>query len=308
MQSVLECVERLNPNRVYIVQCRYNDFLGIAYEAGARIHTNSWGTDVNAYTTTSRDMDRYSYDHQDFLVLVAGGNSGDAGFYTIGSPATAKNVLAVGASMSNALGFSDDTTGPYCGSVASCTNYFVDLADNLASFSSLGPTFDGRMKPDVVSVGFYISSAYSSANPNSLTCAVEAKAGTSMATPVTAGAAALIREYFENDGIVPMGALIKAALIHSASPLSDPDWERGMGNDNVQLDGEVDTNQGYGLIGLHRVLSFDDSPFQLKCVYESLSLHALVVVFACGMIHRLTVGSLQILRCLQWELRGGRLR
>ena len=241
-----------------------NDFLGLAYDAGARIHTNSWGTDINSYTTTSRDMDVFSYEHQDFLVLVAAGNTGESGFSTIGSPATAKNVLAVGASMTNAYGFADDTAGPYCPSVSACTSYFVDMAGNLASFSSLGPTFDGRMKPEVVAPGYYISSAYSSADVNAQTCAVSAKAGTSMATPATAGNAALVRQYFENDGIVPMGALIKATLIHSAAPLSDPDWNLGFGNDNVQLNGSPDTNQGYGLLHLETVLSFDDSQFDLR--------------------------------------------
>jgi hypothetical protein len=240
----------------------YNNFLGVAYDAGARIHTNSWGSETNSYTTTSRDFDRYSYDHQDFLVLVAAGNSGDAGIRTLGSPATGINVLAVGASMTSAHGMADSAAGPYCGSVSSCTSYFEDMADNLASFSSLGPSFDGRMKPDVVAPGFYISSAYS--HPSARTCAVEAKAGTSMATPVTAGSAALVREYFVGKGIVPMGALVRAVLIHSATPMADPDWNRGLGNNNVELDGDVDTNQGFGLVGLQNALSFEDSPFELK--------------------------------------------
>ena len=210
-------------------------------------------------------MDRYAYDHQDFLILVAAGNSGSAGFYTIGSPATAKNILSVGASMTNAFGLADDTSGPFCGSVGSCTSYFVDMAANLASFSSLGPTFDERMKPDIVAPGFYVSSAYSSSNPSQQTCAVEAKAGTSMATPVTAGSAALVRQYFVDfEGIIPMAALIRAAIIHSATPLSDPDWTRNFGNDYIQLNGYPDTNQGYGLVSLQNVLTFEDSPFDMR--------------------------------------------
>jgi hypothetical protein len=243
----------------------YDDFLGMAYDVGARLHTNSWGTDINAYDSTARDMDRYSYDHQDFLVLVAAGNTGSLGFRTIGTPATGKNVLAVGASMTSAYGFADSTTGPSCQTAALCNGYYADLADNLASFSSLGPTFDGRMKPEVVAPGYFISSAYSSANPATQTCAVEAKSGTSMATPVVAGAAALVREYFvDRKGFTPMGALVKAMLVHSGSPLSDPDWERGLGNEFVKLDGLPDSNQGFGLVSLQKVLQFDDSDFGLR--------------------------------------------
>ena len=66
----------------------------------------------------------------------------------------------------------------------------------VASFSSLGPTFDGRIKPDVIAPGDFIQSAYSGA-PNLLkealssdwegtgSCAVHQMSGTSMATPVT---------------------------------------------------------------------------------------------------------------------------
>jgi len=40
------------------------------------------------------EVDQFVYDHPDYLVLVAAGNSGP-GPQTVGSPATAKNILAV---------------------------------------------------------------------------------------------------------------------------------------------------------------------------------------------------------------------
>lgn len=46
-------------------------------------------------------VDDFMYQHQDFLILVAAGNDGDEGFGTVGSPATAKNCVAVGASQSS---------------------------------------------------------------------------------------------------------------------------------------------------------------------------------------------------------------
>lgn len=95
--------------------------------------------------------------------------------------------------------------------------------NNLAEFSSLGPAFDGRMKPDIVAPGVNIMSANSDANmykhaasnpiaPPRLTCcrrysfqcrdSFEGRdksrtlmSGTSMATPIAAGAAALVRQY-----------------------------------------------------------------------------------------------------------------
>jgi hypothetical protein len=46
-----------------------------SYAAGARLHSNSWGTDDNYYDVTGMEMDEFTYTHDDFLVLVAAGMS-----------------------------------------------------------------------------------------------------------------------------------------------------------------------------------------------------------------------------------------
>jgi hypothetical protein len=48
-----------------------------AFVSGARIHSDSWGSDTAEYTSDSQDMDEYMWQHKDFLVLVAAGNSGE---------------------------------------------------------------------------------------------------------------------------------------------------------------------------------------------------------------------------------------
>ena len=75
-----------------------------SYDAGSRIHTNSWGsfTGDSSYTYTSSTVDEYVYDHDDLVVLFAAGNEGEYGWYSVGSPATAKNVITVGATQSSA--------------------------------------------------------------------------------------------------------------------------------------------------------------------------------------------------------------
>jgi len=88
-----------------------------------RIFQKTFFADV----TFGRDIDSFTYDNDDFLVLVAAGNRGHSGGvsgtpYTVGSPATAKNNMAVGAASN------------------SPTNSM-----NLAYFSSHGPTkYDQR--------------------------------------------------------------------------------------------------------------------------------------------------------------------
>jgi hypothetical protein len=89
--------------------------------------------------------------------------------------------------------------------------------EDIASFSSFGPTPDGRIKPDIVGPGELVSAASGDKDPsteNSETCSVERKAGTSMATPMTAGHTAIIRQYFM-DGYYPTGAVGNAAYTPS---------------------------------------------------------------------------------------------
>lgn len=56
-----------------------SDMFPHAKRVGANIHSNSWGSDTNSYTGGARQIDAYTFDNQDFLVLVAAGNSGGDG-------------------------------------------------------------------------------------------------------------------------------------------------------------------------------------------------------------------------------------
>jgi len=75
-----------------------NNFFNIDYDNGARLHSNSWGANVNAYTLSASDVDEFMHTFDDMLILFAAGNSGQQGPGSVGSPATCKNCLSVGAS------------------------------------------------------------------------------------------------------------------------------------------------------------------------------------------------------------------
>jgi subtilisin family serine protease len=111
---------------------------------------------------------------------------------TIGIPATAENVVSVGAYVTKTywIGMDGKTYGR------------PDLSPgDIASFSSLGPTRDGRIKPDVVAPGELIVSARSSAipkDPSDPDAYHRVLAGTSMATPHVAGVIALMLQYAPN--------------------------------------------------------------------------------------------------------------
>ncbi len=88
------------------------------------------------------------------------------------------------------------------------------------SFSSVGPTYDGRIKPDVMAMGYDVTVA-SYTDPN----VYLQKAGTSFSCPLTAGAAALLIE--ANPHAAP--AQIRDALRNTASQAQNPDRFMGWG-------------------------------------------------------------------------------
>ncbi|GMH92511.1 hypothetical protein TrST_g7240 [Triparma strigata] len=236
------------------------DIFNKGYNIGARIHSASWGSNSNAYGYSDRDVDKFMYEHDDFLILVAAGNSGDDtgtggnNFNipnTVGTPATAKNILSVGATQSGPTDIA-----PYLG--ANPDKGF----EYLASFSSRGPTADGRTKPDVVAPGYFIKSAYARMGTTGGSD-VGYMAGTSMATPVTSGSAALVRDYFMQgfyptgtkvaaNSLSPSGALVKAVIINGAMPMAGSQNDDSAGT--VVSVTEYDSNQNFGRVQLNKAM------------------------------------------------------
>ncbi len=138
---------------------------GSAYAAGARIHTNSWGSKVyGAYTTDSLSVDEYAWNHKDLTILFAAGNEGTDASPSDGvvdpdsirSPGTAKNCITVGASENNRPSLTDVWGDDYGAPIASDRE--ADDVGGLAAFSSRGPTDDGRIKPDLLAPGTWVIS------------------------------------------------------------------------------------------------------------------------------------------------------
>ena len=107
-------------------------------------------------------------------------------FMSVGSPASAHNAIAVGA-------YTTKDCWDNIDSDHLCYRYAV--MDDLACFSSHGPTRDCRMKPELTASGFGVMSALSGDSPYSsgyvdLDGAHQMMAGTSMSAPMVAGAVA----------------------------------------------------------------------------------------------------------------------
>ena len=149
---------------------------------GSRVHSSSWGSDAGGeYTSDARTVDQFVWNNPDAVLLFSAGNAGiDAnsdGYPdedSIGSPATAKNGISVGASENERM------TGGYnpggsCWTYGNCwpsdfqadptkSDRLSDDRQELTAFSSRGPTDDGRLKPDVVGPGTNILSSRSSSD------------------------------------------------------------------------------------------------------------------------------------------------
>ncbi len=238
-----------------------------AYDKGARIHTNSWGGDAKGtYTIYSQYVDQFMWDHPDMLILFSAGNAGTDSNgdgiidpESMNFPATAKNCISVGAS-ENYRPEIEGTWGAYWPKDYTANPIAEDrISDNIegiAAFSSRGPTADGRIKPDIVAPGTYIASTRSSlANSNGWGGINESyvyMGGTSMSTPITAGAAALVRQnYADNLNTAPSAALIKATIINGAHNMAPGQY--GTGSER-EINGCPDFSQGWGRLDVGKAL------------------------------------------------------
>ncbi|RIK69205.1 MAG: hypothetical protein DCC65_00200 [Planctomycetota bacterium] len=193
-----------------------------AHNAGARVHTNSWGNDsTTSYNSWARDIDRFSHTYEESLVIFAVTNINS----TIRNPENAKNCLAVAAC-------TDSPATSHCSGGYATTN-------------------DGRRKPELMAPGCSTVSAQSST-----TCGFTGSGftGTSMAAPAVAGAALLARQYYTDgyypsgaadpaDAFTPSAALVRATLINS-------------GADVTGITGYPSSNEGWGRVLLENTLYF----------------------------------------------------
>ena len=164
------------------------------------------------------------------LVVNSAGNSGGGSWQYIGAPADGDSVFSIGA---------------------------VDGSGNYASFSSTGPTVDGRVKPNVVAQGqgSTIIEPYGGS--------VSSGSGTSFSSPITAGMVACLWQSHPDKTNVE----IMSAVEQSASQANNPDDYLGYGIPDYFLAYETITNTTEEQ-RLERMLSIVPNPFTNEIIFK----------------------------------------
>lgn len=173
------------------------DGAGASYTAGAR----SWDQiirDGNFDTAVAAEP---------FVMVFSAGNAG-SGAGTLTPPKAAKNPIITGSSRNYRVSGATSTT-----------------IDTISTFSSRGPTNDGRFGVTISTPGERIASAIRIAGRTNCQEVIAGTSnhyamcdGTSMASPHAAGASVLLTHWWKanNAGAVPSPAMIKALLINGA--------------------------------------------------------------------------------------------
>ncbi|MEA3504460.1 MAG: S8 family serine peptidase, partial [Bacteroidota bacterium] len=191
------------------------------------------------YGSGCQDLDGIAYDAPYYLICKSAGNDrgdgagqtghpidgGADGYDCIGWKGNAKNILTIGAVK--------DVNGGYSGNPADV---------EMTSFSSWGPSDDGRIKPDICGNGYNLYSTYDDNNS-----AYNTISGTSMSSPNVTGSLLLLQEHYnENNGSFMKSATLKALAIHTADeagPDNGPDYMFGWGLLNSKTAAQVISNE-----------------------------------------------------------------
>lgn len=185
-----------------------------------------------SYMKSAYQADLITYANKNYQIVQAAGNDRanawyinphKKGYELITTTGVSKNVLTVAA-------------------VEELLNYTKPSDVKMSTFSSPGPTDDGRIKPNISAKGVKVYSTYD--NPDNKSY-IELP-GTSMATPAITGAVLLLQQHYKNLNAVYMrSATVRGLLQHTAleaGAFDGPDYSFGWGLANVKASAEAITN------------------------------------------------------------------
>ncbi len=205
-----------------------------------------------AYIQVSQDWDEIMYNAPYYLMVTAAGNAqiskyNDDPIY--GTNSDGFDLL---------LGFSTSKNGINVAAVDTNVDSDGNLKDaEVASYSSLGPIDDGRIKPDIAGCGANIYSSEATDNTS-----YDTYTGTSMAAPGITSTMLLLQEYYANLNSTYMkAATLKGLVLHSADDVNEkgPDYKMGWGVINAKNAAEIIKNDEFSSLITEETLIQDET-------------------------------------------------
>ncbi len=220
----------------------------------ADVISNSWGNSYLLYTGYASDADPTSI-YEDFITLTTGtvivhaAGNGGPGFGSMTIPGAATAVITVGAS-------TEFYYRPLYG-------YLPGAYGQVVSWSDRGPTHFAYPKPDVVNIGSFAWSVGRVIDGlGNGVYDFDLFGGTSEATPMTAGAVAILIQALKENNMSTSPSLVKVLLKSSAKDLGYDPFTQGAGH--VDLKKAIDTILNGGL------MVFSDAPLQVSQYYVTI--------------------------------------
>ena len=206
---------------------------------GLLISNHSYGYDPDSvplikwgrYDSDARSFDNIMFNAPYYQFVNSAGNSRNGGY----NDAKEGYDLLAGKSVSkNAI---------IVGAVNQVTNYTSASSVVMSSFSSWGPTDDGRIKPDICGKGVNVRSSTSNSDSS-----YSSYSGTSMSSPNVAGTLLLLQQHYKNvKGSFMRAATLRGLAIHTADEAGTdlgPDYRFGWGLLNAEKAAILINNEG----------------------------------------------------------------
>ncbi|WP_428654998.1 S8 family serine peptidase [Runella sp.] len=213
------------------------------------------------YDSRTREWDRIAYNAPNYLMVSSSGNDRGTNGPPAGTPyfigssnrkSTTPRAAQTGYDLVSTYGTAKNSLT--VGAISALSNGYNQLSDpRISSFSSWGPTDDGRIKPDIVGVGVSVFSTTSTNNN-----AYETLSGTSMSSPNVAGSIFLLQELYNNlNGKFMRSSTLKGLVLHTADDAGNPgpDYQYGWGLLNDRRAAEVLLNKDQSHLVAERTLA-----------------------------------------------------
>ena len=218
---------------------------------GLLISNHSYGYNINSfdlwqigyYGGNARGFDNITYNAPYYLPFQSAGNdrqsganTGNGGYDYLTGAALSKNAMVVAA-------------------VNEVLNYTGPNSVNMSSFSSWGPTDDGRIKPDISAKGVNMYSATGATGYSNYS-------GTSMSSPNAAGSAVLLQQHYNNlNGAFMRSSTLRGLVLHTADEAGTspgPDYRFGWGLFNTERAADVISESGISSTILEEEINTDE--------------------------------------------------